>query len=119
MTQGILNSIKRRHRLYHNYLLSKDENSYKIYKTHLNRLTRVKEQAQDFHYQKDFAECSGDSTITWKKINNLLKKSKTKSKLPNFLAENGNQIKDPKDIANKLNKHFVTKRPKLASKLPP
>ena len=67
MTQGILNSIRTKHRLYHKYLKSKDEASYNNYKTYLNRLTRVKEQAQDFHYQSDFAECSGDPKMTWKK----------------------------------------------------
>ena len=119
MTQGILNSIRTRHRLYHKYLLLKDENSYKKYTTYLNRLTRVKEQAQDFHYQKDFAECSGDPKLTWKKINNLQNKKKPQNKLPLIIKDGDSQIDDPKLIANKLNKNFVLKGPKLASKLPP
>ena len=119
MTQGILNSIRTRHRLYHKYLLLKDENSYNKYTTYLNRLTRVKEQAQDFHYQKDFAECSGDPKLTWKKINNLQNKKKPQNKLPLIIKDGDSQIDDPKLIANKLNKNFVLKGPKLASKLPP
>ena len=119
MTQGILNSIRTRHRLYHKYLLLKDDSSYKNYTTYLNRLTRVKEQAQDFHYQSDFAECSGDPKMTWKKINNLQNKKKSKNKLPLIIKEGDSQTNDPKLIANKLNKHFVLKGPKLASQLPP
>ena len=82
MTQGILNSIRKKHILYSEFLKSRDDSTYTNYTSHNNRLTRVKEQAQCFHYQKDFAETSGDSKMTWKKLNKLLNKSKPSSKLP-------------------------------------
>ena len=114
MTQGILNSIRKRHRLYKKFLYKRDDESWNIYTNHCNTLTRIKEQAKDFRYITDFTECSGDSKMTWKKINKILNKSKPKNKLPTEL----NGTKDPKSIANNLNNYFVSKGQKLASKLP-
>ena len=119
MTQGILNSVRKKHILYAKFLKSKDDAAYKIYTTHNNRLTRVKEQARDCHFQNDFNETSGDSKMTWKKLNKLLNKPKSSSKLPKCLIkENGELINEPKLIANKLNRYFTEKGTKLASKLP-
>ena len=70
MTQGILNSVRTKHKLYHMYLKdNKSEVNWQNYTRHNNRLTRVKEQAKDCRHCNDFAACSGDSKMTWKKIN--------------------------------------------------
>ena len=121
MTQGILNSSDEKHRLYHIYLKSKkDPVKYQNYLRHQIILTRVIENAKHLTMQKDFDECTGDSTKTWKVLNKYLKKTKRKTDDQIALKNvDGEIMSDPKVVANQLNSHFVNKRIKLASKLPP
>ena len=72
MTQSILSSVRTKHQLYHKYLRDKSEVNWRNYTRHNNRLTRVKEQAQDYRHCNDFAKCSRDPKMTWKKTNTLL-----------------------------------------------
>ena len=62
-----------------------------------------------------------DRRKKWKLLNQFLKKKKNSdNNFPNELKiqDSSITINDPQKIANHLNKHFVTKGPKLASKLP-
>ena len=118
MTQGILNSIHTKHQLYHKYLKDKSEVNWQNYTRHNNRLTRVKEQAQDHHHSNDFQKYSGDPKMTWKKINEILNKKRDDDKLPKRLKHKDGITEDPMTIANELNKHFISKRMKLAENLP-
>ena len=118
MTQGILNSVSTKHKLYYKYLKEKSPENWQNYTRHNNRLTRVKEQAQDYHHSCDFKKHSGNSKMTWKKINELLDKKTRHDKLPKRLKYKDGITEDPITIANELNKHFVSKRMKLAENLP-
>ena len=67
MTQGILNSIRTKHKLYYKYLKEKTQENWLNYTRHNNKLTRVKEQAQDYRDSSDFKKHSGNLKMTWKK----------------------------------------------------
>ena len=56
--------------------------------------------------------------MTWRTINELLHRNKTKTKMPDaFLLKNSNiNVTNPVDIANKFNEYFVSVGPQLAKK---
>ena len=102
MTQGILNSVRTKHKLYYKYLKNKTQENWMNYTRHNNRLTRVKEQAQDYHHSNDFKKHSGNPKMTWKKINELLDKKTTYDKLPKRLQCEEGITEDPITIANEF-----------------
>ena len=58
--------------------------------------------------------------MTWRTINELLHRNKTKTRMPDaFLLKNSNiNVTNPVDIANKFNEYFVSVGPQLAKKIP-
>ena len=72
ITQGILNSIKQCHYLYYmGYFVKKDDASINRYKVYKLNLVRSIEKAKELDTQNKFQKCSGDSTKTWKVINDF------------------------------------------------
>ena len=81
-------------------LKEKNDVNWQNYTRHNNRLTRAKEQAQDYHHSNDFRKHSGDPKMTWKKINELLNKKRDHDKLPKRLKYKHGITEDPITIAN-------------------
>ena len=68
------------------------------------------------YYSNKLNELKGSLRLTWKLINEIIDKNKSRSELPsNFLKED-NMISDPLDIANYFNECFVNVGPNLAKK---
>ena len=120
ITQGILNSIEQCHYLHYvGYIAKKDDASIKEYKTYKLKLVRTIEKAKELEKQKTFQSCSGNSSKTWKALNDFFKQNKNKEAPKICLKDENKEIQtDPKKVANMLNSHFVKKRLDLASKLP-
>ena len=120
ITQGILNSIHECHYLYYTaYIVKKDDASIKQYKAYKLKLVRTIENAKDLDKQKNFQKCSGNSSKTWKALNEFFNQTKNKETPKICLKDENNDLQtDPKKVANMLNSHFVQKRVNLASKLP-
>ena len=78
ITQGILKSIKRCHYLHYLSITRKDELSTSEYKSYKLKLVRSIEKAKELEKQENFQRCSGDSTKTWKALNDYLKKKSKK-----------------------------------------
>jgi hypothetical protein len=115
MTGGILKSISKKNQLYRNSLKKpsyKIEMKYKKYKNKLNHLIKATKIA---YYEKRFIKHKNDIKMTWRTINELLHRNKTKTKMPDaFLLKNPNiNVTNPVDIANKFNEHFVSVGPQL------
>ena len=118
MTKGILTSIKIRNDLKFSWLKTRDEATHIKYKQYRNKVTRIKENAQNLFDNEQFAKCDGDPKKVWRKVNIEMGKYKSRNSLPVMLTDGVDEITDPKLIANKLNLHFVEKRMKLANELP-
>ena len=119
LTQGILNSIKQCHYLHYiAYFFKKDDDAIKKYKTYKLQLVRSIEKAKELEKQNNFQRCSGDSTKTWRALNEFFNKNTNHNTNITINDENGVIQSDPKKVANILNSHFVQKRIKLASDLP-
>ena len=69
------------------------------------------------YYSNKLNELKGNLRLTWKLINEIINKNKSRSELPsNFLKED-NMISDPLEIANYFNGYFVNIGPNLAKKI--
>jgi len=124
MTQAILKSITEVKKLYSKYIQSKT-NETKItnlenYQTRKKILKKVIRNAQSLDMKNDFDECAGDSTKTWKVLNNIFNpgKNKQQTKTIELRNEDGQIERNPQVNANKLNTHFVEKRMKFAKEIP-
>ena len=101
------------------YIAKKDDESIRKYKTYKLQLVRSIEKAKELEKRNKFQRCAGDSTKTWKALNEFFKNKKT-NYAPNISLKDENDVvqSDPKKVANMLNSHFVQKRLNLSSKLP-
>ena len=79
---------------------------YTKYKKYRNKLTHVKEISKENYYRNLFCE-NNDPSQTWKHINEIIHKSNKKASLPNFLKTKEKEIREPQNICNELNQHFV------------
>ena len=121
MTSGILKSRDRKYELLQKSVESKTVEARQAYTRYRNNYTRTIEAAKANYHGKGFEDVANDIQKTWAKINELRKpNSRIRSSLPNKLktGDPAKVLSEPEDIANHLNKHFVEKGPKLASKLP-
>ena len=119
MTSGILNSCDKRFLLLKRSIELKTPEARQTYTKYRNKLTHTIEAAKANFHAKGFEEIGNDVKKTWKKINEMKNThSKRKNSLPEKLVVNGTDLLNSQDIADHLNKHFVEKGPKLASKLP-
>ena len=121
ITPGILKSIDRRNALLKKAIKSKNPDDRLEYTRFQLKLTRIIETAQTKWNHQEIENAGDDRQKVWKSIGRLLKKKhKRGSNLPTKLLNNitGELETDRQKIANELNKHFVSKGPKLASKLP-
>ena len=117
ITSGILKSIKRKDKLYRNYLKTPSPEKWSYYRKFRNKLNHVIRIAKKHHYVEKFTECRNDSKETWKTINRFIKGGKS-STMPNTFVKDGCNITGSGNIANEFNNFFVNLGPSLAEKIP-
>ena len=114
ITPGLLKSINKKNRLYEKFIRSpslSNERKYKTYKNKLNHLIRI---AKRKYYDTKFESAKNDLRTTWKLLNEVINKRKSKSPLPSSFASEGKTITDLVEIADKLCKYFTNIGPNLA-----
>ena len=121
ITPGIINSSNKKHKLHKQWEKSKknkkdqhDKGDPVLYSnlcTYRKKLKYLIRSAKDKHYKNKMAEVNGDPKATWKLINNL--RGKTKSKiLPSFIID-GELVTNKRKIATAFNNYFVSIAQKL------
>ena len=118
LTPGLLKSINKKNRLYKQSVRSSSESCklrYKMYKNKLNHLIRT---AKRLYYDNRFKGAKNDLKLTWKLINEVINKRKTKSSLPSSFKSEGRTITDPKEVADSFCKYFSNLGPNLAKAIP-
>ena len=121
MNHVIFDMIKVKHKLYKKYLDNRTPENLSIYKLKRNKVKREIEKAKKQYYFHFFKKVDRNPKRTWEALGSLTNKiKKSKGTLPKYLKidQEGNVSSNPNFIINKLNRHFVSKGPKLASKLP-
>lgn len=117
ISAGILQSIKRKNKLYKKYLrdASDDGTHFRIYRNKLKHVIRI---AKKNYFSSKFNSCKNDLKRTWEVINNVLHKSKKDKFLyPTSFYHGYGEITDKKTIADAFNDFFVNVGPTLASSI--
>ena len=117
ISQGLLKSIKKKNKLYKQYLSnpsSQKEEKYKTYKNKLNHSLRI---AKRLYYDKRLNESKFNMRATWRLLNEVLNNKKLRPK-PNSVFKVGDQeISDPMEIANRFCQYFSNIGPNLAKRI--
>jgi len=108
MTEGIINSIKRKHKLYSAYVKNPCYVTEARYKQYRNKLNHVIRKAERMYVNESLEKCKSDFKKSWSILNDIIGKGSSKgNKLPEQVKVNGAYVNDPKEIANAFNKYFT------------
>ena len=119
MNASIRNMIKRKNKLFKQYIKDKSEETYKQYKQIRNEVTRCIQQQKKNYYEQLFSSISSDSRKIWRNINKLMKyKEPRRNSICELKNKDGQVVKDSQTIANIMNDFFVTIGEDLANKIP-
>ena len=108
-TSEIKKMSKKKLKLYKKFLGSPTTDNHKRYKQFRNQFTKTVRKAKRRYYKDAFKDVSGNMTATWKIVNSLL--GKRRSKNVNF--EKDNQTLSEIDVAENFNEYFINVAPKL------
>ena len=114
ITPGLLKSINKKNRLYEKFIRSPSLSNERKYKTYKNKLNHLIRTAKRKYYDTNFESAKNDFRTTWKLLNEVINKRKSKSPLPSSFASEGKTITDPVEIADKFCKYFTNIGPNLA-----
>jgi len=113
ITQGLMQSILTRNRLFKISLRKPTTENKDRYKRYRNRLTTLIRVSRKRYYSNKIESNQGNVKVLWQTINDLLKSKK--KVCPDVIVENGNEITDSHSIATAFNNFFVNIGPRLAS----
>ena len=119
LTVGIITSCRTKNKLYYRYTRNPTPNNFQRYKEFKRILASLIKQAEKTHYRTVFQSSTGNIKATWKIINNILKRKKSCSSLPDEFLIDGRKVNNNLDIANKFNEFFSQIGNKLNSKITP
>ena len=114
LTQGLLNSINAKDKLYKRLLQTPtDSPDYQQLKTNVktykNIIRRAIMHAKRDYYRKTFNQFSDNIRKTWQTINDTLNRKRRSKDFPQeFILSNGKIISDHKQIANEFNDFFIS-----------
>ena len=118
ISNSILVSIKKRHKLFKSHFLSGDPEKIKQYKIYNNKLNKIKATAKKNYFDSQFALNKNNLKLTWKLIGMIIDRGKNKNTTISKLIYNNKCFTDTKNIYDKLNDHFIKVGQNLADKLP-
>ena len=101
ISNAILKSIKTQNKLFRKFLKYKSDKSYEIYKGYRNVVTHTKKAAKVMYYQK-LIENSRAPSDTLTAVNNIIRRTKQKSSLPNSLQVNNRNLNDLFTICHEI-----------------
>ena len=114
LSKGLLKSIRTKNKLYKRYLQAPNianETSYKNFKNKLNHSLRI---AKKSYYEKKLNEVKSNTRATWRLLNEILNKKKSKTKASSIFKVDNREISDPLQIVNRFCEYFSNIGPTLA-----
>ena len=117
LTRGILNSIKSKTKWLKKFMKSKNTTHYKMYKLYRDKLNSLIKAGKRIHHKQYFIQHNQNSKKTWNGINELLDKKQKALQGNISLCINNKIITDQKQVANTLNKYFITIGENLSANL--
>ena len=120
LTKALLKSINKKNKLYKQYLRNRRSDAQFLkYKKYKNKLTYLLRIAKKRYYEAQIDKNKDNIKLTWKILNSLINRTEKKSLSYPQLHDNGQDITNPEEIANKFCQYFTSIDPNLASKIPP
>lgn len=120
ITNGILQSIKRKNALFSKYVKSKNldlknalHDDYKVLK---NRIILITRESKRNFYQNYFSENSNNLRTIWKGIKEVINIKTKNLDHPSCLQENNKTITDPTLVAETFNNYFSSVADSILSK---
>ena len=117
ITQCLLNSIKRKNKLYKAYMKNPCDITKFRYSSYRNKLTHLIRISKKKYYADCLKKHKNNPKKSWKIINEILHHHKITDALPNVFESNNRTIDGHKNIANHLNTYFASVGSELASKI--
>ena len=118
ISNGILNSITRKHKLFKSHFLSCDSSKVKFYKAFNNKLNKIKQIAKQNYFSNQFNTNKDNIKMTWKLIGMIINRKQKANTVINKLLYNNKCYTDKLSICDQLNAYFINVGPSLSSKLP-
>ena len=122
MTNELLLMVNRKNELYVDWKRSaKHSENYNGKKVNFKTYEKIVDneivQAKKIYYSNVFNMYKSSMKKTWQIINETLSRKKVDNMLPDTFIKNGNELSDPKEIANAFNEYFSKIGSNLASNI--
>ena len=117
LSKGLLRSIKTKNKLYKQYLNDPTLPNELTYKKYKNKLTHSLRIAKSLYYTKRLEDEKSNIKSTWKILNEVINKKRSKLTFPSSFKEGNTEITDPMEIANRFCNYFSNIGPNLAKKI--
>ena len=117
MTKVLLVSVRKKNKLYKQFLTVRNfsrESRYKMYK---NKLTHLIKAAKKAYYDKRFNAAKSNQKATWKLIKEVINEQAPSSLSPSSIKTGSCTLTNPKDRANSFCKFFTNIGPELENKI--
>ena len=102
ITNGIINSMRRRDKLLHQYIKMKDptrkSSLYTEYKLIRNRIVELTKSSKQIYFQSYFASNNKNVRKMWQGINGIINVKAKYNDIPTCITEKDKHITNPKDI---------------------
>lgn len=119
ISKGLVTSIKERDKLFQDHIKHPlDENRKQIYINYRNKLNALIKKTKNKYFKTMIEKNKNCSKNLWNAVKQFTNNYKNNDKkITKIVTDNGNEITDPKQIANTYNTFFSQIGEKLASKI--
>ena len=97
-----MKSIKRKNKLYTQFLKSRNPVIESKYKTYKNKLTHSIRIAKRIYFDRRLTDNKSNMKETWKILNSIINKKTAKARLNTTFNLDGRETSDPLEIADKF-----------------
>ena len=118
-TEAILISRRQKDKLFKTKLKQPSYTNIDRFKNYNKVYQKVCRAAKFKHYHDRFEESAGNIKAIWDNIRLAMGSKGNKGNYPSYFNDNGNLLRDPKDIADGFNKFFATIGNHLADLISP
>ena len=116
-TKGLSRSVKKKHKLYKQFLKHPSPKNEFLYKSYKNKLSHTIRIAKKVYYERKLEEAKSSAKQTWKILNEVLNKRSSNRKISCNFKLGNKELTDPKSIAEQFCKYFSNIGPALANNI--
>ena len=107
ISKGLIKSITVKNKLYKKFLKERNSPTEQKFKSYRNKLNHLLKIAKKRYFAMKLESAKSDLKHTWRILNDLIRKPKSKTIYPELFHFNDTETADPQIIANTFNKYFA------------